>query len=130
MSKKGRSQDLNELASAYSQQMLCPEQVAKFCQASQLTMQDFQNRYALHVAESYHCGELNFYVCDWAMNHLQDLVFYEMTEFCWWVYEAFDAGEHIRREDPEDVDPAEKYTRPMIAEALKSLKSEGIAKTG
>ncbi len=129
MSKKGRSQDLNELALAYSQQMLCPEQVAKFCQASQLTIQDFQNMYARHVAESYHSRELNFYVCDGAMNDLQALACDEMTE-CRWVYEAFDAGEYYHQEDPEDVDPEEKYTRPMIAEALESLKNEGIAKTG
>lgn len=43
-------------------------------------------------------------------------------DISWKCYLAFDAGEYYRRDDDNSIDPAEKYTKPLIEELLKQIK--------
>jgi hypothetical protein len=47
---------------------------------------------------------------------------FEFGKISWECYEAFDAGEYIRSTDSIEIDPAEKYSKPLIEKLLKRLK--------
>jgi hypothetical protein len=76
---------------------------------------------ALVVAREYLEGNLSFDAADHVMNELFAFAvrYKELPEFMDSVYVAFDAGEYARHGDPNDVDPREKYTKPMLKEALR-----------
>ncbi|MEH1009472.1 hypothetical protein VDP25_17165 [Winogradskyella sp. ECml5-4] len=75
-------------------------------------------------------GKMDFEDGDCIMNNLQ--TFWVTNEHfvrnfgfgkvAWICYEAFDAGEYIRPTDSPDIDPVEKYTKPIIETLLKDLK--------
>lgn len=44
------------------------------------------------------------------------------TGIPWEVYLAFDAGEFYRPGDDRSIDPAEKYTRPLVETLLRKQK--------
>lgn len=44
---------------------------------------------------------------------------YGFSDIAWECFEAFDSGEYYRKVDKENIDPSEKYTRPLIESLLK-----------
>jgi hypothetical protein len=82
---------------------------------------------ALHVAESFSTGAIEYETGDRIMNSLFSLVttkeFWEISDsvvppLVMAVYQAFDEGEYIHPGDPPDVDLVAKYTSPLIADVL------------
>lgn len=76
---------------------------------------------ALALAHGYHDGKLSFAFCDAVVNILVGKVFSDSIaqrdtwpSLFWEVFLAFDAGEFFRAGE-RHIDPAEKYTRPLIA---------------
>ena len=55
------------------------------------------------------------------------LTTYDVPEFAWSVYSAFDEGEFYHDNDSRDIDPSEKYTRPWIEKILKDAGIAGYA---
>lgn len=47
---------------------------------------------------------------------------YGFSEIAWECYDAFDSGEYNRKEDDINIDPVEKYTKPMIEDLLRKRK--------
>ena len=47
---------------------------------------------------------------------------YKFPDIMWECYIAFDAGEDYRENDNKSIDPAEKYTRPLVETLLKKRK--------
>jgi hypothetical protein len=52
---------------------------------------------------------------DYVKNH-------GFSGIAWECYNAFDSGEYYRKEDEPNIDPAEKYTKPLIQAILKDRK--------
>ncbi|WP_157381216.1 hypothetical protein [Burkholderia ubonensis] len=76
---------------------------------------------ALELAHGYHDGKLSFAFCDSIVNIMVEKVYSdaaaqrETWPFLFWeVFLAFDAGE-FSRPGERHIDPAEKYTKPLIA---------------
>ena len=47
---------------------------------------------------------------------------YNFPDIMWECYNAFDAGEYYRENDDKSIDPAEKYTRPLVKTLLIKRK--------
>ncbi|QJP08622.1 hypothetical protein [Pseudomonas multiresinivorans] len=89
--------------------------------------QDLLNELSVWVAENYLQGSLDFDFCDSVMNGIINAVVEvgmtsELPQPAFSLYQAFDQGEWIRNSDSPEIDPSEKYTRPMILEILRVLK--------
>ncbi|TCC88243.1 hypothetical protein EZ428_21215 [Pedobacter frigiditerrae] len=81
---------------------------------------------SLTTALKYWKGEINYVEGDYIINNLYSFwltkdyyLNYGFSEIAWECYEAFDAGEYFRSDDDRKIDPAEKYTKPLIEEILK-----------
>ncbi len=85
---------------------------------------------SLETALKYWNGDIEYHEGDCIMNNVYgfwlytDHYFnnYDFSEISWECYDAFDSGEYIRDEDDENVDPAEKYTKPLIEKLLRKQK--------
>ena len=76
---------------------------------------------ALYLALGFHRKELTFEFCDAIINDLFYTVVWsgnELPDLVDAVYEAFDFGEYIHQDRPDD-DPVETFTRPMIAQIVE-----------
>jgi hypothetical protein len=85
-------------------------------------------RLSLETALKYSNGQIDYSDGDLIMNHLYSF-WVTNDNYCknsrfgdiaWECFEAFDAGEFYREDDDRNIDPAEKYTRPLIEELLKN----------
>ena len=87
-----------------------------------LTREAFCDLFSRRVAHEFAANRLSFEAADAAMNRLYSFGLRNsdsvIPPYTWDVYLAFDAGEYIRREDSESVDPAGKYTRPQVLEIV------------
>jgi hypothetical protein len=75
---------------------------------------------AIHLARAFYESELTFAFCDWILNDIHGIITTNdeaRPELFWKVYLAFDEGEFYHT-DKRDEDPAEVYTRPMVAKIL------------
>jgi hypothetical protein len=85
----------------------------------------------LHVARLYDSGDLDFGRADQVMNWVWALLCSQPAEVMVIppvtldVYGAFDQGEYYHPEDSRDVDPEEKYTKPMIQAVLREHSGDG-----
>jgi hypothetical protein len=82
---------------------------------------------SLETALKYWNGQINYSDGDYIMNHLHGFWlsnenYFKKNAFAGIAlecYEAFDAGEYYRENDDRSIDPAEKYTKPLIEAFLK-----------
>lgn len=84
---------------------------------------------ALALAHGYNDIKLSFAFCDAVVNIMIGSVYSDAGRqldtwppLFWEVFLAFDAGEFFR-EGEEHVDPAEKYTRPLIEAIVAEHRS-------
>lgn len=99
----------------------------QYCAVTCSEIQTTSNELALHIAQGFLDGSLEFDECDQAMNSLFALMtsdpYFKATErvipeIAFNVYLAFDAGEFSRPEDGPDEKPDVKYTTPMLRQLL------------
>jgi len=87
----------------------------------------FCDEFSHYVAVCYLSGTLTFEVADRAMNELFSHSYADedrgMPSFAWQVFNAFDQGEFHHQDDPPDVDPELKYTKPILIEAFEQHSS-------
>ena len=88
------------------------------CAASGLGRAEMCDAVAMYVARGFLDGTLEYDFGDATMNDLVVLTQYEVPPLAWYVFNAFDQGEWHHSNDPPEIDPVEKYTRPMLLEAL------------
>jgi hypothetical protein len=105
------------------------EEVEAFCAEHDITVETFWNDVARWIATGYTSGRLTFSFCSGVMDSLfSDLVFtahpFQVSNYCFSVFGAFDRGEHRHPNDPLDVSPEELYTKPLIAEIMASGKED------
>ncbi|MGF6239752.1 hypothetical protein P3T42_001484 [Paraburkholderia sp. GAS38] len=86
--------------------------------------------FALVLARGYHDGQLSFAFCDAVVNIMVGKVHSDSVAqrdtwppLFWDVFLAFDAGEFFRAGE-RHIDPAEKYTRPLIAKIIDESKND------
>ena len=89
-----------------------------FCTKHGVSRDHFYYLFAKHVAEEFVNGELSYSDGDVAMNNLAGLSEFKIDGFPWEIFSAFDSGEFYRSEDPEGTIPWQKYTLPLVMEAL------------
>jgi hypothetical protein len=83
---------------------------------------------SLKTALLYWYGKIEFIDGDWIMNNL--FGFWsnglpgnpDFPKAAWDCFSAFDEGEFYHTEDDRNVDPEEKYTRPLLEKLLQSNK--------
>jgi len=95
------------------------------CTAEGVTHLALFDALAKHIALGYSDSGWSFQQADAAMNNLWGLLIsqvkgggWEIPEYFYAVYEAFDAGEHRHSGDPDSINPEEQYTKPRIAALL------------
>ncbi|MET1260050.1 hypothetical protein ABV409_11930 [Flagellimonas sp. DF-77] len=84
---------------------------------------------SLQTAINYWHGKINYEDGDIIMNNLYSFWVtnthyvqnFGFGKIAWNCYEAFDAGEYQRPTDPQDIDPVEAYTKPIIEKLLIEL---------
>ena len=85
---------------------------------------------SVEIAMNYINGKIDYIQADYVMNNIfsfwtsNNYYFenYAFPEFAFKCYEAFDEGEYYHKEDSIEIDPAEKYTKPLIRQLLKKRK--------
>lgn len=111
---------------AQEQEVPVPDLLALAEQASCGTS-ELLDQLSLHVARAFVDGALPFERGDFIMNSVFGTLcasdfpsdYLDMPDLTYEVYLAFDSGEYRRPEDAPDVDPVEKYTRPMLLRLLE-----------
>jgi hypothetical protein len=82
---------------------------------------------AVFLARGFHDTELTYDFCDAVANDVWRVMItgkIDWSDLLARVYDAFDAGEWVRSDRPEE-DPVEVYTRPAIAEFVAGLPASG-----
>ena len=77
---------------------------------------------AMFLALGFHKSELTFNFCDSILIDIHTVIINKNERrpaLFWQVFLAFDAGEFYR-DNKRDKDPSEEYTRPLIAQIIKS----------
>ena len=115
---------LQQLAEKSDASELTEADVRAYASEQGLTAGQVYDALALHLATGYAQNTLTYEFCDSAINFVMGLTTYNVPDFAWSVYSAFDEGEFYHDKDSRDIDPAEKYTRPCIE---RILKDAGIA---
>ena len=98
---------------------LCEQMGKTGKQLGELVAEELARGFADETLAYNFCDDLANELMQW-ITELDEPTLEEATLF-WRVYEAFDAGEYRHRDDAEDVNPVEKYTRPLILAAVKGL---------
>ncbi|CAB3760025.1 hypothetical protein GQ57_30515 [Burkholderia sp. MSh2] len=110
-----------------------PDACLKQCTGAQgEVLPDRFDAIAIELARGYHRGQLPYAFCDEVVNLLVGRLYADALvdrdtwpALFWEVYLAFDAGEYFRPGE-RDIDPVEKYTRPLIEEIVGKV-SPGCA---
>jgi hypothetical protein len=122
--------DMITLIKKADQGLISYQEFARSAESTDLI--SFVNEFSLEVARKFSNNELDYELCDGAMNYLfgfmTDKVFLKQSNNfipspALDIYDAFDAGEYNHRGDSRDVDPVTKYTIPSIKEILSSERT-------
>ncbi|MFS2124633.1 hypothetical protein [Pseudomonas sp. Pseusp97] len=103
--------------------------LSTICEESGAAPQDLLNELSVWVAENYLRETLDFDFCDGVMNGIFNALVEvgmtsELPQPAFSLYQAFDQGEWIRSSDSPEIDPGEKYTRPIVLEIMRALKDK------
>jgi hypothetical protein len=108
----------NEFIQQCAEHPLSEDRVTAFCSEHSLTRSSFLDSCSRYIAHSYSRGELDYTVCDLAINHLVSFADFQVSKYTWAIFLAFDEGEFAHSGDSRDTNPEEKYTRARIAEII------------
>jgi hypothetical protein len=104
---------------------------AKAVAAAQcVSLNDLLDAASLHIVNRFEEGDVDFAEADITMNGLWALLFQQagpdivVSEVLQDIYEAFDQGEYYHSGDPAEIDPVEKYTKPMLKAALLKHRND------
>ncbi|MBB3262197.1 hypothetical protein F4827_007054 [Paraburkholderia bannensis] len=110
--------NIEAMAIRCEDQKLSSPDVDAACQVAKISRLEFFDELARWLAAEFLEGRRDFTFCDSVANNMMPLAEWNLTDFAWSVFHAFDNGEFYHPEDSRDVDPVEKYTRPMLRQAL------------
>jgi len=112
---------LDDAIAIYAERTLDRVERAALCHAIAADTAHALDALALTVAQRYMNGSLTFEIADAVMNDLfaHGCELSEIPSLMYSIYEAFDDGEYVHREDPPGTDSEVKYTRPQLARVLE-----------
>jgi hypothetical protein len=83
----------------------------------------------IYLARGFHSRELDFEFCDAVVNDIYGLIVSspdpDLPDLFYEVHSAFDEGEFWHKGQPEENDPVEIYTRPLIAGIVEKSSASG-----
>ncbi|WP_233874701.1 hypothetical protein [Paraburkholderia adhaesiva] len=110
--------NIEDLATRCGDQELRQADVDAACLAANISRPSFFDELARWIAIEFLEERRDFTFCDGVANNMMPLSEWHLSDFAWSVFHAFDNGEFYHRDDSREVDPVEKYTRPMLRQAL------------
>jgi hypothetical protein len=113
--------NIEEMAVRCGDQELSLADVDAVCLVAKISRPDFFDKLARWISVEFLEGRRDFTFCDCVANNMMPLSEWNLTDFAWSVFHAFDNGEFYHQEDSRDVDPVEKYTRPLLRQTLAQL---------
>ncbi len=118
--------ELQELSMKAEADGLALSDIAATCVKFDVAPQDVLNELSIAIAEGYLQGTSNYDFCDGVMNGIINAVVEvgmtnDMPQPAFSLYQAFDQGEWIRKSDPPETDPNEKYVKPIVLEIMRTL---------
>jgi roadblock/LC7 domain-containing protein len=117
-SKHSRNMNIEEMAAQCCNQELSLADVDAACLFAKISRLDFFDRLAGWISVEFLDRRRDSTFCDYVADNMMPLSEWNLTDFAWSVFLAFDNGEFYHREDSRDADPVEKYTRPLSRQAL------------
>ena len=110
-----------------SKEILSIDEIVNLFNNSKDFPKELIEKLSLETALKYWNGQMSYQDGDMIMNNLfigcihnqTDFKNYEFPTTAWECYLAFDSGEFYRPHDDKSVDPAEKYTKPLVEQLLK-----------
>ncbi len=121
-------QNLNTdwILESLSKEILSGNQVADILDNPKVFPTELIEKLSLETALKYWYGHIDYRDGDCIINNIYTFwvtkdyyINYEFSDIAWECYDAFDSGEYYRENDDRSIDPAEKYTKPLIERFLK-----------
>jgi hypothetical protein len=111
---------------AYHYNVVKDEQIRQWIDETGLLRSELYDRIALYLAHGFHERHLEFGFCDCVVNDFYSVAIHtdrilELPTTFWHTFEAFDQGEFYH-DKYQLEDPIETYTRPAIAEIVRTHK--------
>lgn len=110
--------NIEEIAIRCGDQKLGLTDVDAACAGAAISRLEFFDKLAHWLAVEFLDGRRDFTFCDAVANNMMPLSEWNLTDFAWAVFLAFDSGEFYPPGDSRDSDPVEKYTRPLLLKVL------------
>ena len=110
---------LDEIAQGLSDVSLTSADIDLLCERRGQTKRALFDELAYWLAVAFIEGRKDFSFCDGVSNMFLPFSNWELSDFAWDVYLAFDNGEFDHEGDPKGLDTVEKYTRPMLLAAIE-----------
>ena len=122
--------NIEKILSQLSKENLSGKQVSEILNNPREYPTELVEKLSLETAIKYWNGKIEYEHGDNIMNNVYSFwttnkyyfANYGFSDVAWECYEAFDSGEYYRKEDAENIDPAEKYTKPLIEKLLRKRK--------
>jgi hypothetical protein len=119
--------ELKELSVKAEADGLTLSDLVPICERFAVAPHDALNELSVAVAEGYLQGSLLYDFCNGVMNGIINAVVEvgmtnDMPQPAFSLYQAFDQGEWFRSNDPQETDPSEKYTKPVVEEIMRTLR--------
>ncbi|HKR45656.1 MAG TPA: hypothetical protein VJU59_39340 [Paraburkholderia sp.] len=110
--------NIDEMAVRCGDQELGLADVDEACADATISRLAFFDKLTHWLALEFLEGRRDFTFCDAVANNMMPLSEWNLTDFAWSVFHAFDNGEFYHQGDSRDIDPVKKYTRPALRQAL------------
>lgn len=122
-----QNSNTDKILAELSKEILSGNQVADILNNPKDFPTGLIEKLSLETALKYWNGQIDYREGDYIMNNIYAFwvsnEYYvqncKFSEIAWECYEAFDAGEYYRENIDRRVDPAEKYTKPLVERLLK-----------
>ena len=120
---------LEEIIKCASNNELNKNQVESICQERQQSFVEFANDFAKNIAKNYMENLYEWLFCDNAINTLWGyscaVIEQPLDGYAFHVYEAFDAAEYRRKDDPLDFD-YESRTKKLLLQLTKETQNGSV----
>ena len=125
-----QNSNTDKILAQLSKEILSGKQVADIFDNPRDFPTGLVEKLSLETALKYWHGQIEYRDGDCIMNNIYTFWItneyyiknYEFSDIAWECYDAFDAGEFYRENDDRRIDPAEKYTKPLVERLLKKRK--------
>lgn len=125
---------MNEILKKLSEKILDGNDIAKILGSPNDFPKDIVEKLSLKTANDYWNGKTDYENANCIMNNLHTFWVtntnyfknFDFGKIAWICYNAFDSGEYIRSGDDPEIDPAEKYTKPIIKKLLQELSDNKL----